>query len=97
VKKKGKEDDDDKGEYFLGSDSEDDGLPFVCLRCKESFVNPVVTRCKHYFCEKCAVEHFKKDKRCFVCKEPTEGSFKVATEIIKKLQKVTKKEEDSSG
>lgn len=35
--------DDDKGEYYIGSDSEDDGLPFVCLKCKDSFVKPVVT------------------------------------------------------
>lgn len=36
--------DDDKGEYYIGSEDEDDGLPFVCLKCKDSFVNPVVTR-----------------------------------------------------
>jgi RING finger protein 113A len=36
--------DDDKGEYYIGSESDDDGLPFVCLKCKDSFVNPVVTR-----------------------------------------------------
>jgi RING finger protein 113A len=91
LKKRNEEDDDDKGEYYVGSDSEDDGLPFVCLKCKESFVNPVSTKCKHYFCENCAIQHYKKDKRCFVCKEPTEGVFKVATEIVKKLQKNEKK------
>jgi RING finger protein 113A len=80
-------DDDDKGEYFLGSDSEDDGLPFACLKCKNPFVDPVVTKCKHYFCEKCATEHFKKNQRCYVCKEQTEGVFKVATDIIKKMNK----------
>jgi len=79
--------DDDNGEYFIGSDSEDDGLPFACLKCKESFVNPVVTKCKHYFCENCAIQDFKKNARCSVCKEATEGVFKVATEILKKLNK----------
>lgn len=38
------DDDDDKGEYYVGSDDEDDGLPFVCLKCKDSFVNPVSTK-----------------------------------------------------
>jgi len=78
---------DDRGEYYIGSDSEDDGLPFACLKCKNSFVDPVVTKCKHYFCENCATEHFKKNQRCYVCKEQTEGVFKVATEIIKKMNK----------
>lgn len=34
------------------SDDDEDELPFACYICRESFTNPVVTKCKHYFCEK---------------------------------------------
>jgi RING finger protein 113A len=27
-------------------------LPWACDICRQPFVNPVVTKCKHYFCEK---------------------------------------------
>ena len=33
-------------------DDEDEALPFACFICREGFKNPVVTKCKHYFCEK---------------------------------------------
>ena len=45
------ESDDDK--YVI--DSDDDDFPEKCPICRRGFTNPVVTRCKHYFCEKCAV------------------------------------------
>lgn len=35
-------------------------LPFACLICRTAFTNPVVTRCKHYFCETCALKNFQK-------------------------------------
>ncbi len=39
---------------------EDDELPFACFICREPWEacksSPVVTRCKHYFCEKCALK-----------------------------------------
>ena len=53
------EEDDDK--YVISSDEED--LPFKCFLCRESFTHPVVTKCKHYFCEKCALGHYKKSQR----------------------------------
>lgn len=28
----------------------------------------MVTRCKHYFCEQCALKHNAKDKNCFTCR-----------------------------
>ena len=34
------------------SEDEEDDLPFACFICRDGFTNPVVTRCKHYFCEK---------------------------------------------
>jgi len=78
------------------SDSDDDGddLPFACFICREPWIklkNPVVTKCKHYFCEKCALAQFRKTIKCFVCATPTGGVFKPAKEILKK------KKEDSEG
>ena len=35
-------------------------------------------RCQHFFCEKCALSHYKKSKRCFVCNEQTNGVFNPA-------------------
>ena len=42
-----------------GEEEEDDGLPFACLSCRrpwEECKNPVVTKCRHYFCESCALK-----------------------------------------
>lgn len=74
------------------SDS-DDELPFKCFICRDSFTAPVTTKCQHYFCEKCALSHYKKSKRCFVCGKPTMGVFNPAKELIAKL---AKEEEDNS-
>jgi len=38
------------------SDDDDDALPFACFICREPFTDPVVTQCKHYFCEHCALK-----------------------------------------
>lgn len=38
------------------SDEDDDSLPFACFICRQPFVDPVVTKCKHYFCEHCALK-----------------------------------------
>jgi len=77
----GEEEDDDK--YKI---DDDDDLPFKCFICRESFKNPVVTKCKHYFCESCAIEHYKKSTRCFVCGMQTNGVFNIAKEIVKRLK-----------
>ncbi len=40
-------------------EDEDDPLPFACFICRkpwEEAKNPVVTKCKHYFCESCALK-----------------------------------------
>ncbi|KAH9625234.1 hypothetical protein KSS87_004515 [Heliosperma pusillum] len=44
------EDDEDAEE------EDDDSLPFACFICREPFVDAVVTNCKHYFCEHCALK-----------------------------------------
>ncbi|VDK85050.1 unnamed protein product [Litomosoides sigmodontis] len=82
-----KEDDEDK--YRISSEDENEEeseLPFKCFICRQSFVNPVVTKCKHYFCEKCALEHFQKTPKCYICEQNTMGVFKVAKDLIAKLK-----------
>jgi RING finger protein 113A len=37
-------------------DDDDDALPFACFICRNPFVDPVSTKCKHYFCEHCALK-----------------------------------------
>ena len=50
------ESDDEK--YVISSD--DDDLPQKCPICRKVFAVPIVTRCKHYFCEKCAIGEISK-------------------------------------
>lgn len=71
-----------KQELEAISKKEDKKIPFACLICRSDFTRPVVTKCKHYFCEKCAMEHFKKSPKCFACGASTNGIFNVAKEII---------------
>ncbi|RNA34613.1 RING finger protein 113A-like [Brachionus plicatilis] len=90
------DDDSDPNKYVIAgvhSDDGDDDLPFKCLICRESFVNPVVTKCKHYFCEKCFVQNNKKNSRCFACKKQTLGIFFAAKEIIKKMNDIKQQSE----
>ncbi len=70
-------------------DEEDDGLPFACFICRRPWAecqDPVITRCKHYFCEQCALKHNAKSGKCFVCEQATGGIFNVANEIIRKYE-----------
>uniref|UniRef100_A0A1I8PGQ1 RING finger protein 113A n=1 Tax=Stomoxys calcitrans TaxID=35570 RepID=A0A1I8PGQ1_STOCA len=76
--------DGDDSKYEIHSDEE--SLPFKCFICRQSFVNPVVTKCKHYFCEKCALEQYKKSQRCFICSQQTNGIFNPAKELIARLK-----------
>ena len=52
--------------------------PSECPVCRGVFVNPVKTKCEHYFCEKCV---FKLSK-CPVCKANLMGSFKPASKEL---------------
>lgn len=76
--------DGDDTKYEIHSDDEE--LPFKCFICRESFVDPIITKCKHYFCEKCALNHYKKSTRCYVCSVQTSGVFNPAKELIAKLK-----------
>ncbi|GFP91920.1 zinc finger CCCH domain-containing protein 1 [Phtheirospermum japonicum] len=80
------DDDDDEDERGADiSDDDEDALPFACFICREPFVDPVMTRCKHYFCEHCALKHHAKNKKCFVCDQPTNGIFNTAFDIRKRM------------
>lgn len=79
---------------------EDDGLPFACFICRTNFLevkDPVMTKCKHYYCEHCALKHYQKDKTCFVCNEPTGGVFNVARDILAKTKANAKAEADKAA
>ncbi|XP_017483696.1 PREDICTED: RING finger protein 113A [Rhagoletis zephyria] len=78
------ESDEDDTKYEIHSDEET--LPFRCFICRNSFENPVVTKCKHYFCEKCALENYKKSQRCYLCSQQTNGIFNPAKELIARLK-----------
>jgi RING finger protein 113A len=78
----------DANQYAISSDDDsDEELPFACLICREVFDNPVVTRCNHYFCEKCALKNYQKSPKCFACGAATQGVFNSAKNMLKKLEK----------
>ena len=89
--------DDDPGKYEIADSDDDDDLPFKCYLCRKSFKNPIVTKCKHYFCESCALGHHRKNKRCFVCGESTGGIFNPAKDLVAKLEKREKEGKAGSG
>ncbi|XP_002739334.1 E3 ubiquitin-protein ligase RNF113A-like [Saccoglossus kowalevskii] len=90
----GEYNEEDSHRYEINS-SDDDDFPFKCFLCRKSFKNPIVTKCKHYFCEKCALNHYRKSQRCYVCGTQTMGVFNPAKELISKLKKM-KDEDDGS-
>merc|ERR1712226_1369795 len=87
--------DEDLTKYEISSDEDD--LPFRCFICRKSFTDPMVTKCKHYFCEKCALKQFRKTARCFVCGEQTHGVFNPAKELIEKLKTHKGSDDDGQG
>ncbi|XP_032778185.2 E3 ubiquitin-protein ligase RNF113A [Daphnia magna] len=75
---------EDDAKYEIHSDEEE--LPFKCFICRDSFQHPVVSKCKHYFCEACALKHYRKSQRCFVCGKQTFGVFNPAKVLIERLK-----------
>ncbi|EGR51588.1 transcription factor [Trichoderma reesei QM6a] len=74
-------DDDDDEEAML------ENIPFACIICRESYKEPIVTRCGHYFCLPCALQRYKKDPTCAACGSGTNGVFNSATRLKKLLEK----------
>ncbi|PPJ51977.1 hypothetical protein CBER1_10698 [Cercospora berteroae] len=74
-------------------------IPFACIICKESYKNPVVTKCGHYFCEKCAMTRYMKEKKkqCANCGADTQGGFGVAKKLKDLLARKKKREEERAA
>ncbi|KIX09878.1 uncharacterized protein Z518_00959 [Rhinocladiella mackenziei CBS 650.93] len=78
-------------------DDEDDealleSIPFACIICRESYTNPIVTKCGHYFCEACALKRYRKDPSCAACGSGTGGVFNVAKKLNRLLEKKRERE-----
>ncbi|KAK1255945.1 hypothetical protein MKX07_008204 [Trichoderma sp. CBMAI-0711] len=73
--------DDDDEEAML------ENIPFACIICRESYKEPIVTRCGHYFCLPCALQRYKKDPTCAACGSGTNGVFNSASRLKKLLEK----------
>uniref|UniRef100_A0A8D8LFM2 RING finger protein 113A n=1 Tax=Cacopsylla melanoneura TaxID=428564 RepID=A0A8D8LFM2_9HEMI len=93
------DDGDDKNYEIPDSGDEEDNIPFKCYICRKSFKDPVVTKCQHYFCTKCALEQFRKTPKCYICQKNTFGEFRTAEKIVQKLKDVGAEgeKEDSSS
>ncbi|KAF8944608.1 hypothetical protein BGZ47_004010 [Haplosporangium gracile] len=79
------------------SSDEDDDVPFACLICREPFTRPVVTKCNHYFCEKCALKRYAKTPKCAACQTPTGGLFNaVPKDFLKKVAEKKAKIDDAA-
>ncbi|RVD84614.1 uncharacterized protein DFL_006354 [Arthrobotrys flagrans] len=79
-------------------DEEDDdkelaNIPFKCVICKGDYKVPIVTKCGHYFCEKCALMRYRKTPSCAICGAGTNGIFNTAKNLQKKLDKKREREE----
>jgi len=71
-------------------------IPFKCVLCKGDYKMPVITKCGHYFCEKCAMQRYMKEKKkgCAQCGADTYGSFGVARKLKDLLEKKTRREKE---
>lgn len=79
--------------------SEGDEIPSTCQICGNEYDNPVETKCKHYFCERCAITNYGKSSTCYTCNKPTSGIFNSATAILDKLvqKRVNKQKGSKTG
>ena len=70
-----------------------ENIPFKCIICKEDYKTPIVTKCGHYFCERCAMQRYMKEKRrtCANCGADTGGSFGVAKKLKELLERKRKR------
>ncbi|KAH8584398.1 uncharacterized protein ELE39_002492 [Cryptosporidium sp. chipmunk genotype I] len=70
----------------------------ICKKKWKSDSNPVVTLCNHYFCEKCALNHYINTSKCFQCSLSTKGTFNIASipqELISESESNNSSESDS--
>lgn len=88
------EEDDDDSKHAANARDEEQ---FACTICRQPFRNAVETICGHFFCEACALKHFKKSSRCFNCKKQTNGVFNAAEKLRAKELKGEKIGEVANG
>ncbi|CAI5444004.1 unnamed protein product [Caenorhabditis angaria] len=81
----GKYDEDDNTDYTIKE--EDEMYPEECYICGNAFVDPIVTKCKHYFCTDCAMKEFKKSAKCPICQQNTERIMNAARDLINHLKR----------
>ncbi|KAK5129124.1 hypothetical protein LTR08_003894 [Meristemomyces frigidus] len=76
-----------------------ESIPFKCVICKDDYTRPVVTRCGHYFCERCAMTRYMKEKRkgCAQCGADTHGTFNVGKKLKELLEKKQKRAEEAEA
>lgn len=53
-----------------------------CAVCGDEFKNPIITKCKHFFCIDCAEKEC--NDTCYTCQKPTSGIFKNAKKMLSK-------------
>ncbi|KAI9493399.1 hypothetical protein BDB00DRAFT_822919 [Zychaea mexicana] len=89
----------DPNKYAVSDDDDDseEELPFACYICRQEFKDPVVTKCNHYFCEKCALDNYKKSPKCFACGAPTGGVFTTAKNMLEKLRKKKERQQEDKS
>lgn len=85
----GADEDDDDDDADAEEEAKLEGIPFACILCREAYKQPVVTKCGHYFCEACALKRHKTKagKTCAACGTDTGGTFSVAKNLRKLLEK----------
>ncbi|KAL9077360.1 MAG: hypothetical protein Q9161_000205 [Pseudevernia consocians] len=64
-----------------------EGIPFACIICKKPYMNPIITKCGHYFCEACALQRYRKNPSCAACGAGTGGVFNGAKNLRKILDR----------
>ncbi|GAA55763.1 RING finger protein 113A [Clonorchis sinensis] len=79
------------GHHSSEEEVQDEDIPLQCLICRKDYKDPVVTTCRHYFCEECALKRYKKTARCYACTADTKGFFKFAKDLLPRLAAIRAK------
>jgi RING finger protein 113A len=77
-------------------EKEEEDIPFKCVICKDDYKSPIQTKCGHYFCEKCAIERYRKNPGCAICERGTDGVFNGAKGLKKKLERKKELEDEEA-
>ncbi|QSL65822.1 hypothetical protein MERGE_000100 [Pneumocystis wakefieldiae] len=80
------------------SSEKEEDIPFACFICRKEYVQPIVTKCGHYFCESCAIQRYRKNPNCMICGAGTSGIFNAAKKLQSRLLEKQRRmqEKDSS-